>query len=243
MARNYTNTSCDLYGTKYCSALNMESCDKCIVSGKNSSEVKNDLDIVFDMLPEDGIYRFFGTEECMLCKGEKKNRTQCYAMTDLGNPEPEKERRNVIGMKTKTMVGSILPMQFSCCKACRSRYNAVSGRHITVTLIAAIVAMGLVNYNPVGEALANISMMLPLALFVIVTGGTWLISKAVQKRLIKKYSELTWFNVMEIPGMEKLEEKNWFELNRSRGISRLIFSNEPLRQGLMTGPVTREENI
>ncbi len=243
MAKNYTNTSCALYGTKYCSALNMESCDKCVVSGENPSEVMKDLDTVLSMLPEKGIYHFFGTDECMLCRGEKKNRAECYAMTDLGNPEPAKEKRNVLGMKTKAMMGSILPVQFSCCKDCRRRYNAVSGRHITITLIVAIIAMGLINYKPVGEAIANISMMLPLALFVVLVGGTWLISKAVQKKLIKKYSALTWLNVMDIPGMEELAAKNWFELNRAKSFSRFVFSNEPLKQGLMTGAYPQEENI
>ena len=43
----------------------------------------------------------------------------CYGMTDLGNPEPKREGRNFIGMKTKLRIGSLLPIQLSCCAACR----------------------------------------------------------------------------------------------------------------------------
>ncbi len=243
MARNYTKTSCPLYGTKYCSALNMESCDKCMVTEENHDDVIKDLDVVMNMLPEGGVYRFFSTDECMLCKGEQKNKADCYAMTDLANPEPKREKRNVLGMKTKATIGSLLPMQFSCCKDCRRRHNAITGRHITVTIITAIVMFGLLNYGPIGETIANISMALPLILFIAAVGGAWFICKAARKNLINKYSELTWLNVMDIPGMDELAAKNWFELNHGKEMSRLVFSKDPLKCGLMTGPMEQEENI
>lgn len=243
MARNYTNTSCPLYGTKYCRALNMESCGKCIVTEDKAADIMKDIDAVLDMLPEGGIYSFFSTDVCMFCKGDRKNKASCYAMTDLGNPEPRHEKRNVLGMKVKTMVGSILPLQLSCCKECRSRYNAVSNRHITVPLVIAIAMLGLLNYKPIGEAIANVNMALPLILFVAAVGGSWLICRMTRKSLIKKHSEFTWLNVMDIPGVKELAEKNWFELNPNKGVSRLIFSKEPLKRGLFTGPVYEEENI
>ena len=243
MARNYTNTTCQLYGTKYCAALNMENCDKCIVIEENATGIMQDIDLVLKMLPEEGIYRFFSNDECMLCKGEKKNKAECYALTDLGNPEPKREKRSILGMKTKTAIGSILPLQLSCCKDCRKRFNTLSGRHTIVTIITAIVVFFLLNYKPVGERIANISMALPLSIFVASVLGAWFISKASRKNLIKKYSELTWLNVMDIPGVDELADKNWFELSPDKDVSRLIFSKEPLKSGLLTGPMNKEENI
>ena len=243
MARNYTNTSCSLYGTRHCRALNMESCDKCIVREENCAEIVKDIDTVLNMLPESGIYPFFSGDECMLCKGEKKNRTECYAMADLGNPEPKRSKTNFLGMKSKAAVGSILPVQFSCCNECRKRYSAISGRHTAVTIISAIVMFALLNYKPIGEAIANVSMALPLILFAAVVGGAWIISTCARRKLIKKYSEKTHLNVMDIPGMDELAERNWFELNSGKGVSHLIFSKEPLKRGLLTGPLYEEENI
>ncbi|MBR5292545.1 MAG: hypothetical protein IKU32_06455 [Clostridia bacterium] len=243
MARNYTNTTCQFYGTKYCAALNMESCEKCIVIDENATGIMQDIDMVLKMLPEEGIYRFFSSDECMLCKGEKKNKADCYALVDLGNPEPRRAKRNVLGMKSKTAVGSILPLQLSCCKDCRKRFNTLSGRHIIVTIITAIVVFFLLNYKPIGESIANIHMALPLSLFVASVLGAWFICKASRKNLIKKYSDFTWLNVMDIPGMDELAARNWFELSPDKDISRVIFSKEPLKSGLLTGPMGQEENI
>ena len=243
MARNYTNTTCQFYGTKHCAALNMESCDKCIVTEENAAGIMEDIDLVLNMLPEEGIYRFFSTDECMLCKGEKKNKADCYALVDLGNPEPKRAKRNILGMKTKTAIGSILPLQLSCCKDCRKRFSALSGRHIIVTIITAIVVFLLLNYKPIGESIANISMALPLLLFIASVLGAWFISKASRKNLIKKYSQLTWLKVMDIPGVDELADKNWLELAPDKDMSRLIFSKDPLKSGLLTGPMGKEENI
>lgn len=243
MAKNYTNTTCQLYGTKYCAALNMESCDKCIVIEENAAGIKQDIDMVLNMLPEEGIYRFFSTDKCMLCKGEKKNKAEYYALIDLGNPEPKREKRNILGMKAKTAIGSILPLQLSCCKDCRKRFSALCERHIWVTIITAIVVFLLLNYRPIGESIANISMALPLLLFIASVLGAWFISKASRKNLIKKYSQLTWLKVMDIPGVDELADKNWFELAPGKEVSRLIFSKDPLKSGLMTGPMGKEENI
>ena len=243
MARNYTNASCPFYGTKYCAALNMESCGGCVVSEENAADIAKDIDAVLNMLPEGGIYPFFSGDECMLCKGETKNKADCYAMIDLGNPEPKREKRNVLGMKTKAEVGSILPLQLSCCKECRRRYSNISGRHITVTLITAIAMFALLNFKPIGETIANVHMGLPLALFIAAVLGAWFICRASRKNLIKKYSELTWLKVLDIPGVDELAAKNWFEMDPGKDVSRLIFSKEPLKRGLMTGPVYEEENI
>ena len=48
---------------------------------------------------------------------------------------------------------------------------------------------------------------------------------------------------LDIPGVDELADKNWFELAPGKEVSRLIFSKAPLKSGLMTGPMGKEENI
>ena len=67
--------------------------------------------------------------------------------------------------------------------------------------------------------------------------------QGLRKNLIKKYSQLTWLKVMDIPGVNELADKNWFELAPGKEVSSLIFSKAPLKSGLMTGPMGKEENI
>ena len=53
----YTNADCPLYGSEYCAALNMESCEKCTVDctdEEKTARVKQDLADMAALLPEDG---------------------------------------------------------------------------------------------------------------------------------------------------------------------------------------------
>ena len=73
MPRLYTNTDCPLHGSEYCARLHMESCDTCTVRGRDEEEMqllKQDLDAIAAMMPEEGIAALFLTNECVLCKGE-----------------------------------------------------------------------------------------------------------------------------------------------------------------------------
>ena len=75
MPRLYTNTDCPLHGSEYCARLHMESCDTCTVRGRDEEEMqllKQDLDAIAAMMPEEGIAALFLTNECVLCKGEEK---------------------------------------------------------------------------------------------------------------------------------------------------------------------------
>ena len=124
--RQYTNTSCPLYETVYCQRLNMRSCDVCPAKNPNNVQsIQADLDAVAQLMPMEDLAPLFHTEQCVLCKGEPGKRV-CYGMTDLGNPEPQREGRNFIGMKTKLRIGSLLPIQLSCCAACRRKFQLAS---------------------------------------------------------------------------------------------------------------------
>ena len=64
MPRLYTNTDCPLHGSEYCARLHMESCDTCTVRGRDEEEMqllKQDLDAIAAMMPEEGIAALFLT--------------------------------------------------------------------------------------------------------------------------------------------------------------------------------------
>ena len=152
----YTRTDCPLYGGEYCKKLNMKSCRTCTVTNDNAAGIKADIDAIESLMPEGGMARFFEGEECVLCKGERKNRADCYAMADIGHPEPKREGRNAIGLKTKLRIGSMLPVQLSCCSKCRKKHNAASNREAAVTLTVAIIMLAVLNFTPTAEAIAAI---------------------------------------------------------------------------------------
>ena len=242
----YTRTDCPLYGGEYCKKLNMKSCRTCTVTNDNAAGIKADIDAIESLMPEGGMARFFEGEECVLCKGERKNRADCYAMADIGHPEPKREGRNAIGLKTKLRIGSMLPVQLSCCSNCRKKHNAASNREAAVTLTVAIIMLAVLNFTPTAEAIAAIGSYMPLLLFVIVVGGTWLIGRASRKSMIKKFSETTCMDIFDVPGLDEFTAKGWFEISPYKDMSRLVFSREPLRQGLFTASEKKgkeEQNI
>ncbi len=239
----YTKTDCPLYGGEYCKKLNMRSCKACTVTDGNAAGIKEDIDAIESLMPEGGIARFFEGGECVLCKGEKKNKADCYGMVDIGHPEPKREGRNAIGLKTKLRIGSMLPVQLSCCSSCRKKHNAASNREVAVTLTVAIIMLAVLNFTPTAEAIAAIGGYMPMLLFVAVVGGTWLIGKASRRSMIKKFSETTCMDVFEVPGLDEFKARGWFEISPYKDMSRLVFSKEPLKQGLFTatGGQEREE--
>ena len=96
------------------------------------------------------------------------------------------------------------------------------------------------------EAIAAIGSYMPLLLFVIVVGGTWLIGRASRKSMIKKFSETTCMDIFEVPGLDEFKARGWFEISPYKDMSRLVFSREPLRQGLFTASEKKgkeEQNI
>lgn len=242
----YTREDCPLYGTRYCKTLNRPGCKDCTAAG-NAEATRQYLNQLEELLPEGGIGRFYTGDKCMLCRGEEKGAASCFAMADIGNPNPPATGRNVIGIPIKLTAGSILSLQLSCCGECRKKHRAMGDSHVVYTVITAAALLILLNITPVAEALAGVASFLPLALFLGGTAGVWFWGRARHKKLVEQYKKETFLNVFDIPGLEELKEKGWFEINPARGRSRLIFSGEPLKCGLYTGewPTAEEtgENI
>ena len=76
----YTNADCPLYGSEYCAALNMESCEKCTVDctdEEKTARVKQDLADMAALLPEDGMAKLFTGEECAVQRRKEQKGILC----------------------------------------------------------------------------------------------------------------------------------------------------------------------
>lgn len=238
MPRVYTNKDCPLHGSDYCARLNMESCDTCTVRGRNEEEMqllRDDLDAIAALMPEEGLSELFLTDECVLCKGEEKGARTWYAQTDIGNAQPKRKRTTFLGIKREASAGSILPVQLACCDACRKRYLML--QYVAPVTAAACMTLGLVlmSIRPIREPLMAVMPSLPVIVFLALTLagvlGGWLWRKALYKR----YEEKTEFSIFRIETLQRMRRLGWFELYDGKDLSRLVFSKKRLRQGLYTG--------
>ena len=155
-------------------------------------------------------------------------------MTDLGNPEPKREGRNFIGMKTKLRIGSLLPIQLSCCAACRRKFQLASYAPVLTPVAAGVLSLVALGITPVRTALASLHAVVPLLLFVAVVGLAALLGRLWQASMLRRFEKETYMNIMEQPFLADLQRFGWFELQREKKMSHLIFSKERLKQGMYT---------
>ena len=234
MVKNDSGTNCTLFGSKYCDILNSLDCKSCPVRRAGTEGVKRDVDALEALLPQTGIGDLAASETCVLCRGEEKNEAACYAMVDLGNHEPPRESGYFLGMKAKMRSGSLLTVQLSCCASCRRRFKTLNYMYTILVVAVAALMMILLYYRPLYEAVAGVFLGFPLVLFLGTVGIAWAVSQSCRKKLIKKYEAHTYLQILEIPALAQMREKGWFELVPGRKVSRPVFSEKRLEQGLYT---------
>jgi hypothetical protein len=204
-------------------------------------ELIADLDALKALLPEDGIEDLFLSDRCILCKKEEPEPRTCYALLDLGNREPERESRNLLGIKTKLRTGSLLPVQLSSCDACKKRFLKLDYVVPIWVAAAGVISIAALSYRPLREALAAFGAIVPFLVFSGVMLVSWGIGALVRKSRMKRYANTTHLDVMEIPKLNELRERGWFEINPGKHYSRLVFSKKRLRQGVYTGKITHSD--
>jgi hypothetical protein len=213
----------------------MLSCGHCTVRNGESDAIKADLDAVAELMPEGGIAPLFSGDTCVLCRDEHKNPRACYAMIDVGHASPARTKYNFLGIKTKMQVGSLIPVQISCCKACRRRFNTLVYAPLCIMLAALLLLLVWYGVTNVQEDLGAIHELLPLGVFVGALGIVWVAARLVQRAWVSAYEKRTYLDVMEAPVLSDMRRTGWFELNRAKRISHPIFAKERLKQGLYTG--------
>ena len=233
MERVYTNKECPLYDTVYCERLNMLKCEVCPANRDKSQaeRVREDLNEIAALLPAEDYSALFHSESCVLCK-DKPNPRACYAIADLGHAKPAREGRNFLGMKTKLRMGSMLPVQMSCCAACRRKFQKLTYLHILLPLFVAAVTLALLSVASIREGLAGAHVVLPLIVFILAVGGAYLLGLILEARLHKRYEQETYLNILEQPTLAEMAKLGWFEVQKGKGVSQLIFAKERLKQGL-----------
>lgn len=239
MEKNYSNTECKLHGTKYCRLLNMQSCESCTISAMSSEDAEKlsrSLDVTISLMPEDGVQTLFDTDECVLCKGEKKGKRQFYADVDIGNAQPKTQGRNIIGMKTVARTGSMVPLQIACCADCRRRLLMIEYAPTLLTVGVCALALILMSLRPIREALMGVHMILPIAIFALAAVAALILGRLWRKRLVSEGGKASHLHVFDIPQLSGMKERGWFEINEGKGgVTRYIFAKKPIRQGLYTG--------
>lgn len=235
MERNITKESCKLYHTVYCDMLNMPACAGCVASGEeNCDQIIQDLDVLKGLLPEGGLHHLFAGEDCVLCKREPGKRAY-YGLLDLGHPEPKRTKRSVIGLKIKSTVGSLIPVQLGVCGACRRRILTLEYLPVALPLLVGILALLALALPGISDALERVAMILPFAVFVAAVLIAVVVGKVITGALSKRYAEATRLNPFEIPTLRDMKEKGWFPLNASGKLLRLVFVKKRMRMGVGTG--------
>jgi len=241
--RTYTKADCPLFGTDYCARLNMENCESCTVRGRNPGEMealKHDLDNLAALLPEEGIADLFLSEQCLFCRSEEPGKTACYALTDIGHPEPKRKiARGVFRIKREARAGSILPIQIACCESCRKRFSLLQNVSMMFTAFSMAGALLLMSIRPLREALAEVLPALPAIVFLAIAVGGYAAGKILRARLLVRCGKEMHLSIFRIEQLRQLKKRGWFELYEEEDISRLVFSKTRAKSGLYTGTSVR----
>jgi len=238
MNRIIDNKECPLYHTPDCDLLNMPSCPECIMNGKDEDDARHameDLEVLRGLLPEEGVHPLFAGDDCQLCKKTPPNKKAYYGLMDLGHPEPKRSKRSVIGIKIKSAVGSLVPIQLGVCSPCRRRILTLEYLPLLLPLAAGIVSLAVLLLPGVSDALEATSMLLPFAVFVGVVVIAAVAGRLITNALEKRYAQVTELDPFNLPILHDMREKGWFPLNTNGKRLRLVFVRKRMRMGVGTG--------
>lgn len=243
MANYIDNKNCRLYGTEYCELLNMPSCDGCafgkLQTDHEAEEAMRDLDVLMEHIPEEGVSPLFMSETCQLCRDGHPHKRDCYAVADIGHPEPQRMHRNFIGVKTKCRVGSLIPVQIACCSRCRRNYFLVEYLPAFVSVIVAVAALAVLAVRSVYEPLSAVNALLPLGIFAALVILGYVLGRLLRNGLKKAKSRETEFDIWQLPLLKKLASLGWQPLTADKAVSRLVFTKKRAGHGVYSGENSR----
>ena len=236
MGRKITNAECKLYHTAQCDLLNMPSCAECMVNSteEGADQTIKDMDILMELLPKGGIHHLFSGSDCVLCKG-KPNKRDYYGLIDLAHPEPKRSKRSVIGLKVKSAVGSLVPVQLGVCNACRKRILRVEYLPVTLPVFLGMFVLLALSIPGISDALERTAAVLPFVIFIAVVAIGAVAGKLISSALSKLYDKVMYLDPFELPTLREMKEKGWFPLNTNGKHLRMIFVKRRMRMGVGTG--------
>lgn len=242
MARHITNDKCSLYHTEYCDLLNMQTCESCHVNEtKEYDQALEDMRVLKELLPEDGVHDLFSGDACVLCKKEPRGRKEYFGLVDLGHPEPRRKKRSVIGVKVDCKVGSLVPIQLGTCKKCRNRMLLLEYLPILLPLITGLLTLIVLILPGVSDSMERIGTILPFALFAVLVLLSLAVAGLLKRVLKRRYADVMAVDPFEIPKLSKMRENGWFPLSTSGNAVRIVFTRKRMAAGAGTG--TPEEAL
>lgn len=185
--------------------------------------------LVADLLPGGNLRPLFESESCLLCNTPEKNPRELYALTDMGHKEPEGEKTSAIGLKVKTKVGSMAPLQIACCSRCRKNYRIAANLRLGIVLLLVALSLLLLTRQSIEGALSSVHSLLPVIAFIAMIPISWGIGTAAANAFIKKKAQETEFDIEEIPFIQQMVDRGWFQLYGKKQVSQLVFSKERLK--------------
>ncbi|MBT3319260.1 MAG: hypothetical protein HN948_00800 [Clostridia bacterium] len=225
------NENCVVTDTSICKWIDKD-CGECYIGGmKNEDDRKDALsnfEAMLNLLPDN--FDDLSGDKCAFCKKDPRPRAG-YALIDLGHKDPESKRGMFFGLgkKIRRRIGSLVPMNISVCKECRSAlrwYEAI--KWLSIAFFAAVAIMLLVVPGT-GLGFDTSSSFIP---YLIVIGGGvfgYFAGKFLAKQFIKAKSSQMYTNVFEIPVCADMQERGWFLVQENNGaVTRYIFSKKPM---------------
>jgi hypothetical protein len=225
------NENCVVTDSSICKWIDKD-CSNCYIGGmKNQDDRKdalNNFEAMLSLLPDN--FDDLSGEKCAFCRKDPRPRAG-YALIDLGHKDPESKRGMFFGLgkKVRRRIGSLVPMNISICKECRSsirRYEAIKWLSIAFFATLGIVLVAVPGIN-LGFDLAN--SMIPY--LIVIAGGVvgYFAGKFIAKQFIKAKSRQMYTNIFEIPVCAQMQERGWFLVQENSGIvTRYIFSRKPM---------------
>lgn len=236
-ARANDYNKCVLKDSVACEAMNNPPCANCEIgkmSEDRQKEIMGDYELVLTLLPEGGVAPFYESETCLLCRDEPKNKRECYAIADFAHAEPQRTKPSAIGIRVKTSIGSLIPVQIAACSRCRRNLVTADYLQWVVMIIAGLIGLGALSVTTLRESLIGVNELLPLGIFIALIFVALFVGKWAQKLFIKRKSRETIMNVNELERIQALRDKGWFSVSDDKKTIRMLFSKKPLQHGWFT---------
>ena len=243
MEQERTNRNCPLWGTETCARLNMRACRGCPAEGKDPREcndIRDDVNTLFSLLPEEGIASLFTDKTCSLCKGESKGERESYGLFDMGHADPRARKKKLSLFRSKAY-GFVVPLQFGCCRACRRRFQLLSWTPMLTTILILGAALLIVAQEPVAQSLRNVWRGLPLLVMLLAAGLSFLMSKVLTRALRARFNERTYMDLRDHPLVQRMVSLDWESVVEGK-YPQPVFTRKRLCYGVGTAvPFTAEE--
>jgi len=245
MEQERTNRNCPLWGTETCMRLNMRACRGCPAEDKDvreCSDIRDDVDTLYSLLPEEGVASLFAGEECTLCKGEPKGKRESYGLFDMGHADPRGTKKKLSLFRSKTY-GFVIPLQFGACRDCRRRFQLLSWLPMLTTIVILGGTLLVVAQEPVAQSLRNVGRGLPLIVMALAAGISYVVGKVLVKVLRDRFNQKTCMDLKDHPMVQRMASLGWENIADGK-YPQPVFTRKRLSYGVGTAaPVVEEEKI